>query len=57
VRSLADDPVSAKVLAGRSGLSARRLARRPLMRAAEGLAEVIRSLGDGATVGAGARRA
>jgi hypothetical protein len=54
VRSMPEDPVSAKVFAGRSGLSARRLARRPLMRAAGELSEVIRSLGDGAAIGAGA---
>lgn len=54
VRSLPEDPVSAKVLAGRSGLSARRLARRPLMRAAGELVEALRSIGDGAAIGAGA---
>ena len=57
VRSLAEDPLSAKVLAGRSGMSARRLARRPLLRSAEGLAATIRSIGDRTAAHAGAQGA
>ena len=39
---LADDPLAAAVLAGRSGVSARRLARLPLMRSAGELADLLR---------------
>lgn len=41
VVSLADDPLAAAVLAGRSGVSARRLARLPLMRTARRAASVL----------------
>lgn len=39
--ALADDPLAAAVLAGRTGVSARRLARLPLMRSAVPLAELL----------------
>lgn len=41
VVGLPDDPLAAAVLAGRTGVSARRLARLPLMRAANGLAAAV----------------
>ncbi|MCU0261394.1 MAG: hypothetical protein MUE78_10270 [Ilumatobacteraceae bacterium] len=56
VVALADDPVAAAVLAGRTGVSARRLARLPLLRTAARLAEVVdhelRRTALGAEVGA-----
>jgi MinD-like ATPase involved in chromosome partitioning or flagellar assembly len=41
VRELADDPLAAAVLAGRSGVSRRRLLRLPLLRTAEALAAFV----------------
>lgn len=46
---LADDPLAAAVLAGRSGVSARRLARLPLMRSAAALAGALRAPRAGAS--------
>ncbi len=43
-RALAPDPLAAAVLAGRSGVSARRLSRLPLMRSARRLADDLRAI-------------
>lgn len=51
--ALADDPLAAAVLAGRSGVSARRLARLPLMRSAAALADAIRTQRASPTTGVG----
>jgi hypothetical protein len=40
---LPDDPLSAAVLAGRTGVSAKRLRRLPLMRSASDIAAILRS--------------
>ena len=52
---LPDDPLAAAVLAGRSGVSARRLARLPLMRAASHLAATVATVVDSVSSISGGR--